>query len=71
MECLRCGKKIDEAEARKIEEYSVDPYCNQYCFEVHNGVPLPYGNSTHNWLKWQDIFAQKQIEYENDRAIRS
>lgn len=61
MRCLRCGKTIPQEEAEKIKEAEVSPFCSQYCFEVYSGIPLPYDNATHNWLKWTDINDQNKL----------
>lgn len=45
MKCLRCNKKINDIEAKKIEEAGVDPFCSQYCAEIYGGIPLPYSKS--------------------------
>lgn len=42
MKCLRCNKKINDIEAKKIEDAeNVDPFCNR-CAEIYGGIPLPY-----------------------------
>lgn len=62
LRCLRCGKKIPEREARKIEEAGVEPFCSQYCGEIYGGVPLPFTQADWVRLKWEEINRQREME---------
>jgi endogenous inhibitor of DNA gyrase (YacG/DUF329 family) len=64
MKCLQCGQIVSQKETVKIKKAGVDPFCSQYCSEIYGGIPLPYDNAIHNWLKWVDINEQNKLEDE-------
>lgn len=38
MKCLYCGKEF----IKRVDPE--EPFCSQYCFEVSNGIPMPWSD---------------------------
>ncbi len=72
MKCLRCGKPIDETEAKIIEEAGVDPFCSEYCELVYGGVSLPYSQGDDFVIDVinGDYFKRKGYVVENGRWVK-
>jgi hypothetical protein len=52
--CAYCSKELSKQDSDLCDEYGQDPFCSQYCFEKHNGTPMPINSGDLVFDKWNN-----------------